>query len=576
MASLNARSGVLGRRLAHHLLSRVTYNITPSRIDYFATRTATQAINELFNPTGSPPLYPDGPLDATGVKVFSDSDYLHQPGRSYNGGNRRRAIESWRCYEAMGCTTAKWKVIHYFASIFSVFTQGIIYQYHFWRLLEKTAFTDIKNFALKVTYDQVMLRYLNNNVNIASAPNENFARELLELFTILKGPQIATGNYTTYTEADISQAARVLTGIRTVTPNDTAPTTSIANPSHPNHATTSGLIDPDTGLPRGYNQAGSRHDSGNKTFSAAFQNYTVVGQNTVAGMDAEVADFVDMVFNQLATAKSYVRKMYHFFVNDQISTEVENDIITPLANQLLSSGYDHIAVMKVLFKSVHFFDEDDTNSNDEIIGAKIKSPHELMLTTKNQVEAEYQRNSTSSTYYDELFRIDWNTICAYGLTQSGLDTRGPVTVEGFPGWNDDARSKHWFSTNYVYNRFTYGLSFRRGRLRNSNTFFAYKTDMVAWVKRNIDVAGGPGTPQAPVGAADANLLINKMLGYLLVEVPVGDRLCYFQKQLLGGLSTINWYTAWSDYLTTGVDTEVRLGIERLYDSIMSSPEFQTF
>ena len=57
-----------------------------------------------------------------------------------------------------------------------------------------------------------MLIYLNNTSNTKSAPNENYAREFLELFTIGKGPQIEAGNYTTFTEVDVVQAARVLTG----------------------------------------------------------------------------------------------------------------------------------------------------------------------------------------------------------------------------------------------------------------------------------------------------------------------------------------------------------------------------
>lgn len=558
MASLTTRSGALGRRLAHHLLSRVTYNITPARIDYFATRTATQAINELFSPTGSPDVWPDGPLDATGAPVFSDSSYYFQPGWSYNGGNRRRAQETWKAYEAMACTTAKWKIMNYFSSIYSVFNQGFVDNFHFWRLLDYMAFGDLKTLALKMTYDHQMLRYLNNSLNSKNAPNENYAREFLELFTILRGPQIATGNYTTYTEADVSQAARVLTGIRAGV-----------------YANANDNTDQNTGLIAAINNI-NLHDTGNKTFSSAFQNRIIVGRTTAATMTDEVEDFIDMIFDQLATAKSYVQKMYTFFVNNSISTEVENDIITPLATQLLNNGYDHIAVMKTLFSSVHFYDEDDTNSSDEIIGALVKSPYELFYTTKNQLEADHLRNPTASAYYDQIFRIDWNYTVNHHISVSGLDTRGPLTVEGYSGWNDVGRSLNWFTTNFVYYRFTYGLSFKRGRIRHTNTLFPYQTDMVAWVERNIDVVGGPGTPQAPVGASDAHLVINKMLGYLLVEVPVGDRLCYFQKQLLGGLSTVNWYTVWSDYLTSGVDTEVRIGIERLYDSILASPEFQTF
>ena len=76
-----------------------------------------------------------------------------------------------------------------------------------------------------------MLIYLNNTTNNANNPNENYAREFLELFTILKGPQITEGNYTNYTELDIQQAAKVFSGIKVQYDRS--------------------IIDPDTNLPKG-------------------------------------------------------------------------------------------------------------------------------------------------------------------------------------------------------------------------------------------------------------------------------------------------------------------------------------
>ena len=95
--------------------------------------------------------------------------------------------------------------------------------------------------------DNVMLRYLNNNQNTAVNPNENFAREFLELFTIGKGPQIGPGDYTNYTEDDIVEAAKVLTGFRTRINRD--------------------VVDAETGIPRGDAQFG-QHKPGAKTFSS--------------------------------------------------------------------------------------------------------------------------------------------------------------------------------------------------------------------------------------------------------------------------------------------------------------------
>ena len=86
--------------------------------------------------------------------------------------------------------------------------------YDYLRLLNFYALGNIKTFAKKITLDNAMLRYLDNTENNATNPNENYAREFLELFTILKGPQVSDENYTNYTEIDIQQAAKVFTGFK--------------------------------------------------------------------------------------------------------------------------------------------------------------------------------------------------------------------------------------------------------------------------------------------------------------------------------------------------------------------------
>ena len=104
--------------------------------------------------------------------------------------------------------------------------------------------------AKKITFDNAMLYYLDNTTNNKNNPNENYAREFLELFTIQKGPQIAEGNYTNYTEQDIQQAAKIFSGIKVKPLRDT--------------------IDPETGIPCGYVNV-SQHDINSKTFSSELQ-----------------------------------------------------------------------------------------------------------------------------------------------------------------------------------------------------------------------------------------------------------------------------------------------------------------
>ena len=89
----------------------------------------------------------------------------------------------------------------------------------------------------------------------------------------------------------------------------------------------------------GYVNTG-QHDTTDKTFSSAFNNQTISGQSTQQGVIQEVNDFVEMIFSQQATAKSYCRKLYRFYVKSEWSQEVEDDIITPLSSQLIANDFN--------------------------------------------------------------------------------------------------------------------------------------------------------------------------------------------------------------------------------------------
>jgi len=93
--------------------------------------------------------------------------------------------------------------------------------YDYLKLLDFYAYGSVKTLAKKITFDNAMLYYLDNTTNNKNNPNENYAREFLELFTILKGPQISEGNYTNYTETDIQQAAKIFSGIKVKPDRDT-------------------------------------------------------------------------------------------------------------------------------------------------------------------------------------------------------------------------------------------------------------------------------------------------------------------------------------------------------------------
>ena len=555
MASLAVRNGVLGKRLAAHLLRRVTYAVTPERINQFATMSASAAVDMLLTP--STLLEPNGPISwVSGNPIYDLTDA--RGGEAIDlAGLGTNAHILWRLYESIYDPTGTWKIVNWFASIYSVYN-STYYNYPYWRLLHAMVHEDLKTLAIKVTLDCNMTLYLNNQQNRGGSENENYAREFLELFSIQKGEVVSVGNYTNYTEGDISLAAQVFSGYRIHNTN----------------------VDQDTGIVRAFPYA-SIHNQSTKTFSDAFADpakpniHIITGATTGPDMDREISDFMEMVFNQLETARAYVRKMYRYFVSDIINAEIESDIIEPLAIQLkgANNDYDHIAVLKVLLKSVHFYDEDDSDSTNEIIGAKLKSPYELLYQSVNLLKLS-PPNETDNLY---RYRYNFHSLVNEHINYIGLEMRGPITVEGYSGFYDaPSYSKNWFSANYIYRRFTYGISFKRGKIRNSNTYFPYQVDIVEYIKNGFDDPAGPGTPQTPIGAADAYKIINEMLEYFIPEMPTGDRYLYFADALLGGLSPINWYFSWVDYLATNDDTNVRVGLESLYDAILSSPEFQIF
>jgi uncharacterized protein (DUF1800 family) len=186
-------------------------------------------------------------------------------------------------------------------------------------LFRKHAFGNLIVFVKAVNIDPAMLKYLDGRLNKRQKPNENYARELLELFTM------GIGNYT---ETDIAEAARALTGWR---------------------------LD---GL--GSKFVLSRFDSGEKTFLGQKGNFS---HN----------DIVDIIFQQDATAKWFCSKLYKEFIH----YEINQVYVDELAALLRASNYQIKPVLSALLKSQYFHSID-------IRGAAIKSPVHFLLSSLKQ------------------------------------------------------------------------------------------------------------------------------------------------------------------------------------------------
>lgn len=171
--------------------------------------------------------------------------------------------------------------------------------------------------------DPAMLRYLNNNQNRRQSPNENLARELMELFSLGEG---------NYTERDIKEGARALTGY---TYEDDA-----------------------------FVFRENMHDSGPKQ---------VLGVRDRVDGDG----FVSAILRHQACAPFIATRLYRFFVADVAAqprdlTGTDLACVKMLADRITRERYDLAPVLKTLFKSRHFY-------SDEVAHSKIKSPAELVV-----------------------------------------------------------------------------------------------------------------------------------------------------------------------------------------------------
>jgi len=193
--------------------------------------------------------------------------------------------------------------------------------------MRDNAFGKFKDLLMAVSPSPAMLLFLNNEQNKKEHPNENFAREVMELFTIGRG---------NYTENDIKEAARAFTGWS-------------------------------YNLETGEFQFRPKiHDEGNKKF---------MGQE--GNIDGE--DVIDIILANKRTSVFLSRKIYKYFVNDT----PDEDIVKNLADYFYSTNYNIESLMRKIYTSDWFYDEKN-------IGGRIKSPIELLIGINRTFNVKYE------------------------------------------------------------------------------------------------------------------------------------------------------------------------------------------
>ncbi len=324
-----------------HLLRRTTFGPIQADVNYFLGKGMVASLDELLSPAYSPPLPPvndyNNPNFTDPVVPFGESflNATFEPGAEPY---RAESVRAWWVRQMMGSgRSIREKMTLFWHNHVPVqFTEALfgsmLYKHNV--LYRENALGNFKSMMRAITLDPAMLIYLNGYLNSKFAPDENYGREIQELFVI--GKDLADH----FTEDDVQAAARLLTGWRT----DGFSTFYFAN----------------------------EHDTGNKQFSAFYGNRLIQGQSGPGSGDTELDEFLDMLFSHPEAARFVCRKLYRFFVYHDIDAATEQNIIEPLAQIFRDNNYEILPVLDKLFRSEHFFDVLNQ-------GAVIKSPVDMVI-----------------------------------------------------------------------------------------------------------------------------------------------------------------------------------------------------
>lgn len=343
---LGAYNGVPTYATVSHLVKRTCFNASVSQINALVgIGNWTSIFNQLFSSQPLPPA-PVNPAEiqtnpllpypnTTGAFIGVSSPY------SATLETQRNTLiySQWNDLILNSPINIKEKMVVFLSSLL-VEQEGTIgdarFFYGYLNLLRTNATGNYKNLVKGLVIDPGMLVYLNGYQSTKLAPNENFGRELQELFTIGKGPQTTVGDYTTYSETDVQAAARVLTGWNVTAYKSNGMVTAVFNPAD--------------------------HDISVKKFSPDYGG-AVINNNDAL----EYGDLIDLIFKQNATAIYIVSRFYKEFVYYYIDSNTMSNIIIPLANSFRSNNYEILPLLQQLLQSQHFFDSLN-------IGCVIKNP----------------------------------------------------------------------------------------------------------------------------------------------------------------------------------------------------------
>ena len=526
-ASLEEYSGVWDTPQTVHLLKRVLFGATLQNINYFKSKSMSDAVDELLQETAAPASQPlnnyniDGYVDPTvpAWQTWVNASLLI-PDTELNL-KRIASLRVWWTGQLVNEASSIHEKMtlfwhnHFATDMYKDPSIRAKFWYDHYLTLRRNALGNFKQLVDEITIDPAMLYFLNGNTNKKESPNENYGRELQELYTAGKGVDSA------YTEDDVRAATRVLTGHTVREDNFT------------------------------YFFDAGQHDDENKNFSSFYSNTIVTGKTGEPG-STELDEMLNMIFATEEMSKHICRKLYRFFIYYVIDEDVETGIITPLAEIFRNNNYEIKPVLSALFKSQHFYDLVYSSA------CIIKSPLDFIIGLCREYNVAIANGSDEETY------SAWQLLMQEGsLLQQSVGAI-PEVAGWYAYYLEPSFHETWInSVTYTSrNIFTDGMIVT-GITMGSATL---AIDPLAF------------TAQLPA-PEDPAALINDALSILL-RYPLSEELKTTLKQnilLSGQTNDYYWTTAWTDYINdpnnAAAKDIVLTRLKALYKYCMNLPEY---
>lgn len=552
-------NGDFDRGALIHLLKRTLFGLKKADLDYFTGKTLTQVLDELLIVPSAITTYPlmdysstaGTGVDWAGVKLGETwvNNPCNQSGPggfdvTYDNFARDLSVKRWNMGLALNQNRSIYEklVLFWFnhmptsVSINNRAQRAYVYA----KLIRENVNTDFREMCKKITKDPAMLMYLNGEVNTSQAPDENYAREIQELFTI--GKEVPADKR--YNENDVKAFAKALTG---------------HGISFSNY------------LDAVYQFSTFRHASGNKQLSAFYSNAVITGGNGSTAGDTELDQLINVLFDDSdkaivplqgtkfanwsradIIADHIIKKVYRFFVYYVIDAEVEVNIIKPLADTYKNNGFKIIPVLRQLFSSEHFYDQ-------AFRGAYIKMPYDTTIGLARTMEVNVQNDNPQTQY--AIYNLFQNET--EGMQQGALE---PPNIAGWPPYYQSPNfHKLWINADTLPKR----QDFAKNLVNNGVRSFG-QSGSITVVVNHIEFVKTLTNPEDP------NALIDE-LSELMLGIPLSvehKAQLKRDKLLTGQTQDYYWTDAWLDAVDGKNTNTVISRLKSLFDYLVRLEEFQ--